>query len=360
MPRSTHPGFDLSGGFRQTRFAVGNIVLYLKCRPLSGYAVYSVSANPERECALENFMNRHPRKALFVAFALLVTWGSAAAIGAQQEDNSNQQSEIRAAGKAYIDALNRGDGAALSALWTKGGVYVDADGHTFDAHELIAKHFSGDVHTENLEKVPVDTGSTIRFVTPEVAVEEGTSRTMLPTGEELVTGGYSAIWVKQNNRWLLDSLREWVSTDTAEHGPLEALSWMIGDWAGTGDGVEMTTSAQWSENQKFIVRRFAMKQNGQSVHAGTQRIGWDPGAQLIRSWVFDADGGIVEGIWHHEQGAWIIKTSGVTGEGSQYKGVSFLIPEGNDRCVLKTTHVTVDGTPVADSVIEFQRTQDAQ
>ena len=73
--------------------------------------------------------------------------------------------------------------------------------------------------------------------------------------------------------------------------------------------------------------------------------------------MFDADGGIVEGIWHHEKGSWIIKTSGVTADGSLYKGVSFLVPEGPDRCVLKTTHVTINGTPVEDSVIEFERTQ---
>ncbi len=278
------------------------------------------------------------------------------------EDDVDPQSiaPIREAGKAYVEALNHGDAKALAALWTASGVYVDADGRSFNAHALIEQHFSDDTETENLEKVPVDSDSTIRFVTPDVAVEEGSSRATSATGEEVVTGGYSAIWVKRNDRWMLDSLREWESTSVAKDGPLDALSWIIGDWVGHGEGFVVKASAHWSENKKFIVRRFSVEQGGEQMHSGTQRIGWDPAAETIRSWVFDSDGGIVEGIWHQEGVAWIIKTAGVLADGSRYSGANFLIFEGNDCCVLKSTHVTVNGTAVDNSVVEFRRTHTDQ
>jgi len=174
----------------------------------------------------------HPREG---SIELPAKIGSARRIGAMGgEDDVDPQSiaPIREAGKAYVEALNHGDAKALAALWTASGVYVDADGRSFNAHALIEQHFSDDTETENLEKVPVDSDSTIRFVTPDVAVEEGSSRATSATGEEVVTGGYSAIWVKRNDRWMLDSLREWESTSVAKDGPLDALSWIIGDWVG--------------------------------------------------------------------------------------------------------------------------------
>ncbi len=302
-------------------------------------------------------MNRLRRWPALVVFGWILCSSAYATMGDEGDSSPEPSAEIRSAGKAYIEALHRGDAKAMAAHWTADGVYVDADGHSFNAHEMIEQHFGGKQAKETIEQVPDNADSTFRFVTPEVAVEEGTSRAPSAAGEELVTGGYSAIWVKKNNRWLLDSLREWVSADVAPTNPLDALSWLIGDWVGQGEGFVVTTSAHWSENQKFIVRRFSVKHEDGQMHTGTQRIGWDPAAQSIRSWVFDSDGGIVEGVWSREGDAWIIKTGGVLADGSRYSGANFLVHEGDDCCVLKSSHVTVDGVEVENSVMEFQRTQ---
>ena len=48
---------------------------------------------------------------------------------------------------------------------------------------------------------------------------------------------------------------------------------------------------------------------------GTQRIGWDPVTRNIRSWVFDSEGGFGEGVWTREGNKWIVKKTGVTGDG---------------------------------------------
>jgi len=303
-------------------------------------------------------MVRHQKSIARVAFGLSICLGVYPVVGGERNVGS-QASAVRQAGKDYIEALNRGDAKALATLWTPDGVYVDATGRTFKAREMIEQNFADTTATENGEKLPVDANSSIRFVTSDVAIEEGTSRSPSTAGEETVTGGYSAIWVKKDDRWLLDNLREWASADVAPENPLDALSWIIGDWVGHGDGSEVTTSAYWSGNRKFILRRFSIEQDGKQVLTGTQRIGWDPAAKSIRSWVFDSDGGIVEGVWTPEDDAWIIKTAGVLADGSRCTCANFLVPEGTDRFTFLSSHVTVDGTPVENSVMEFQRTHDS-
>ncbi len=300
-------------------------------------------------------MNCYPRAALLALFAVIACWNADITRAEAGDSSEEQHAAIRAAGKAYIDALNRADKAALAAMWTEKGVYVDAAGKAFAAHELIEQHFGDAAATQNLEKVPVDSQSTIRLVTDDVAVEEGTSRTVIATGDEVVTGGYSAVWVMKGNRWLLDTLREWESSDIALQSPLKVIEWIIGDWVSESDGIVVTSSAEWCENERFILRRFTIKQDGVVLQSGTQRIGWDPAAQSIRSWTFDSHGGIIEGLWHHEAGAWIIKTAGVTANGSRTTGATFLIPEGDDHCVVKSSHVMVGDVEVPDSETEFHR-----
>ena len=48
---------------------------------------------------------------------------------------------------------------------------------------------------------------------------------------------------------------------------------------------------------------------------GSQRIGWDPSAKRLRSWVFDSEGGFGEGVWSKSGNQWIAKMTGVTSDG---------------------------------------------
>jgi hypothetical protein len=60
---------------------------------------------------------------------------------------------------------------------------------------------------------------------------------------------------------------------------------------------------------------FKVQIGGRPLMTGTQRIGWDPLAKKIRSWVFDSEGGFGEGIWTREGNQWIVKMTGVTRDG---------------------------------------------
>lgn len=288
-----------------------------------------------------------------IFFAMLMLFGPSAANG-QPEDTAAQEVAIRATGKAYVEAVQRGDANAMAAAWTKDGSYTDETGRSFNAQTLIEQKYGPQATTEEArttQLVEIDIKSTLRFVSAGVAVEEGIHQS--PDA----AGGFTAIWVKTKQGWKLDHLIEHASVPGLQGGALEALSWMIGDWVGQGQGNDLTVmcSANWSENRKFIVRHFSVKQGGQQVLTGTQRIGWHPGSKTIRSWVFDSSGGIVEGRWRQEGDAWIVKTTGVSADGSSSSAINFWIREGTDSCALKSSHVKVGETEVEDAVLEFRR-----
>jgi hypothetical protein len=137
--------------------------------------------------------------------------------------------------------------------------------------------------------------------------------------------------------------------------PLEHLNWLIGEWVAKGEGYQARSTAKWSENCNFIVSQFSVERPGGKTLCGTQRIGWDPAAERIRSWVFDSDGGISEGIWQQEGDAWMVKNVGVLPDGRRSSAANFWVREGDDRYVIKTSHIKVNDDTVAEFELEFRR-----
>jgi hypothetical protein len=140
-----------------------------------------------------------------------------------------------------------------------------------------------------------------------------------------------------------------------QSNPIEQLDWLIGEWVAKGDGYQARSTACWSENRKFIVSQFTVERPGGKSLCGTQRIGWDPAAERIRSWVFDSDGGISEGIWQQEGDAWVVKNVGVLTDGRRSSAANFWVRDGNDKYAVKSSHVKVDDDTVADFEVEFRR-----
>jgi hypothetical protein len=158
-----------------------------------------------------------------------------------------------------------------------------------------------------------------------------------------------------------------ISTDKAQTGspataetargssPLEQLDWLIGEWVAKGDGYHARSTACWSENRKFIVSQFTVERPGGKSLCGTQWIGWDPAAERIRSWVFDSDGGISEGIWQQEGEAWVVKNVGVMPDGRRSSAANFWVRDSDDKYVIKTSHLKVDDETIDDFELEFRR-----
>jgi uncharacterized protein (TIGR02246 family) len=291
--------------------------------------------------------------ALVVGFSVLAAAVRPATFADEHVEQQAQSEEavIRETARKYIDARRRGDAKALAAHWSPDGSYVDGAGRSFNARQLIEQQFSEAAPTSTGEPEESKRNSTIRFLTSDVAIEEGTS-----SGS--AAGKFTAIWVKRGQDWLLTSLQDWQVANGSTPSPLDELGWIIGNWVADDNDNEVACSVTWTENKRFILLQYTVVQADRRISA-TQRIGWDPAARRIRSWTFDSDGGIVESRWHREGDSWIVKGAGVLPDGTQSSSVVFWIPDGTDRFIRKTLHTVVGTSKVADTVLEFRRLTDS-
>lgn len=239
---------------------------------------------------------------------------------------------ILAAAESYVSAFNSRDAEKLAQLWAEKATYALPDtGEKLvgrDAiREMFAKMFAGPDAGELSVTV-----ETIRFVTPEVAVETGKTQVVQADGN-VSYGTYSAIHVKQNEQWLLDSIHEVESVPVETVvSPLSKLDWLVGEWTDKSEGANVETVCQWTKNNSFLTRSFRVSASegsasGTSEFEGTQVIGWDPVAGHIRSWVFDSDGAYSEGVWQQKGESWVVESSGFNAEGQLAKSIQVYLPQ---------------------------------
>lgn len=252
--------------------------------------------------------------------------------------------KIRQAVAAYVEAFNQHDSAALARFWSPEAVYLDrvtraeARGRT-----AIAEQFGTLFKDQPDLKLSVETES-IQFLSPNVAVEHGTSKFLLPKGEPEEID-YTAVYVKHEGQWLLDRV-----TDDKQQAPpshyeqLKVLEWMVGKWADNeGDDVDAVGECNWTKNRNFLVRSYALSVRGQINMSGMQVIGWDPAAKTIRSWTFDSDGTFAEATWTRNGDSWFVRNTGVVADGRRASMVNVIKPVDENSFTWKTIERTVGG-----------------
>lgn len=222
---------------------------------------------------------------------------------------------IRSASARYVAAYNSRDAAALAALWSDQAVYVVADsGEELKGRQAIHEMFEALFTPEYAAKMSVEVES-IRMITREVASETGVASVV--DGEVVSTSRYTAIYVKQGDQWLLDSIHDTeIAVPLAEPNPLSELEWMVGEWVDQDAQSTVETAVKWTANRKFMTRNFRVVVADEVVLEGTQVIGWDPLHQQIRSWVFDSDGGFSNGSWKRKGENWVVESTGYLADGS--------------------------------------------
>jgi len=285
-----------------------------------------------------------------LAFAAAVV--TAAAVHAAPESRVEDESAIRAAAKDYMEALDKGDAARLAALWTPDGHIVDASGQMLLGRATLSL---------DQPATPPDPASRpefriretkLRFLTADVAVEDGTVEVVPPTGEPL-TGRFSATWVRHEGTWKLGALREARGDEPTAAAALADLDWMVGDWVVVDDhpaaekqpAIEVSTN--WNESKTYLIRELRIPVEGAAPLTITQRIGWDPLSKSVHSWVFGSDGSHGEADWTRDGRSWVAKSRAVNPEGVQSTSLNIYTYDGKDRCVWKSlpTHVGSEHVP---------------
>lgn len=286
-------------------------------------------------------------KQLSITLALLIFCGAASA------QENRETSAIRQRVDSYVQAYNQGDAKALAAHWSAYAVYVDREsGRRYQGRDAIQKMFATVFADETRERLSV-TVTSIRLVTDAVAVEDGVAR-VVSSNAAPSESSYTAIHVKKDGAWYLDSVRETtLPTAPSHHNQLAELSWMIGDWVDEDENATVRTKCQWTKNHNFITRSFTIHIDDRLDLQGTQIIGWDPAAGRIRSWMFDTGGGFAESRWSRQGNRWSIKSSSVLPDGRRGAHVRLITRLDDNTMTLQTVTREVDGE-ILPNIDEFK------
>jgi uncharacterized protein (TIGR02246 family) len=268
-------------------------------------------------------------------------------INACLADQADDEAAIRKTDEAYVEAYNKHDAKAVAALWSPEAVYVDPDtGDEAVGRDEIEKEFSDTFADLKDAKLEMNVDS-IKFFSPNVAIETGTARIIRPTAEP-DESTYSALFVKRDGMWMLDRVSEEDSPTPPSPPPssyehLKDLEWMIGSWVDQDEDVTIQTDCEWTKNQNFMNRSFAVVVGDQVDMAGMQLIGWDPIAKQIRSWVFDSDGGFSEGKWTRRGDRWLIQQNGTLPDGRRSSAVNIITRVDDDSFTWQSIQRELDG-----------------
>lgn len=285
------------------------------------------------------------------ALAMWVFGGSCCR--AAETPRAADEAAIHAAAKTYIDALAKGDAAAISALWTPDGDIVDAYGN------LLPGRRAGDTDAPREEQPDRPEfriqETRLRFLTSDVAIEDGTVEVVPSTGPPL-TGRFSATWVKHEGAWKLAAVREARGEEPTPDAVLADLDWMVGDWVvvdapGRHDDPskpQIEVSARWNASKTYLTRTMTITPGANVPPLEiTQRIGWDPLSKSVHSWVFGSDGSHGEANWTRDGKSWVAQARAIHPDGSQSTSLNIYTYDGKDRCEWKSlpTHVGSEAMP---------------
>jgi uncharacterized protein (TIGR02246 family) len=261
------------------------------------------------------------------------------------QDRPADRTAIQEATRQFARAFEKGDAAAVAALFTETGEYHDDDNTVVSGRAALAKAYA-DFFAKRAELKLESKSNKMRFVGQDTAVEEGTF-TAKAKDQPTRKCRYSALFVRQEGKWLMAMLKEW-GDDKTERADINDVAWLIGTWESTGGEATARTTYEWAPNKKFIIARYTITPKDGQPTAGTQVIGVDPSTNTIRSWTFDADGGIGEATWGWDDGRWAIDSDATLTDGSDTAALNFLTKTGNDSFTWKSVKRTLEGDDLPD------------
>jgi uncharacterized protein (TIGR02246 family) len=299
--------------------------------------------------------------AAVLAIGHFLTAGKMSGEAAEPQDKGKEAPGKGQRAQEFIAAFNKGDAKAVAAFWTPDGDYVDEVGHEYKGRAAIEKLYEKVFAANKGAKLTIEVASA-KLLSPDVAVEDGISQVTPADGGPGSVARFSAVLVKKDGHWFLESVRDSVALPPSNARHFEDLDWLIGDWTGEAQkGESATASYSWAENQNFIVSSFATTLNGVPVVGGTQWIGWDAIDKQIRSWSFYSGGGFGEAVWTKDGDKWVLKTTARTAAGKKVTATNIVTRTDPDHMTWQMTKLTVDGETQPDPrPVKLKRSLPAQ
>jgi len=262
-----------------------------------------------------------------------------------ENDRPADRAAVQEATRQFARAFEKGDATAVAAQFTETGEYDDDNGGTVRGRAALAKAY-GEFFAKRPELKLQSKSNAIRFVGQDTAVEEGRF-TAKAKDQPTRNCHYSALLVRQEGKWLMAMLKEW-GDETTERATLDDIAWLIGTWESTGGDATARTTYEWAPNKKFMIARYTVTPKNGTPMVGTQVLGVDPSTGTIRSWMFDAEGGIGEATWAWDDGRWAIDSDATLPDGSDSTALNFLTKSGDNTFTWKSVKRTLEGDELPD------------
>jgi uncharacterized protein (TIGR02246 family) len=261
---------------------------------------------------------------------------------------ASDEEGVRHAIEAYRAAVAKGDPEAITAFWTSDADYVDHLGHAFKVEAMFARAKVTSRVDGNISPPPPESQTlTLRFVTPDVVVEDGIIEQSAAGGDKSQRRRYSAVWVKRSGKWLIDGVREspyrMPATDR-----FRDLEWMIGDWVAEGPQATAEATCTWGPRKSYILRNVIVTPKADEPISATQWIGWDPIHERIRSFVFDSRGGYGDGVWEKDGDAWVVTSTGVLADGRRTSATNLYSRIDENTALWESVEEEIEGRPGLD------------
>jgi uncharacterized protein (TIGR02246 family) len=267
------------------------------------------------------------------------------------------EAAIRQANADYVTAMVKGDFDGVMAFWAADSDYIDEAGKMTRGKDQIGAMFKKTLPEVKGTKVTGKIHS-MKFLRPEICLEDGTIEIATADGTKS-SSRYAVVWTKTGDKWLISSVRdlpaEVIDLPSIASAQLKELEWLIGEWQDDKGKGEQTAKIYWGPNKAFLLMDYAVKQAEGDPLEVTVRIGWDGASGIIRSWVFDTQGGFAEGLWHKDGKKWLVGQSGVLPDGGTGGSTNSYEFVDENTFIWRSVDREVDNQPLADVEIKFVR-----
>lgn len=270
--------------------------------------------------------------------------------GCSKEKHYEEADEkaIRNVVQSYQDAYNQQDAAKLTAQWASDAAYFNpVTGESAEGREAVEKLFKEKFAEGKKRHLEVEIKN-IEFPNAKEAIENGVMKVVVDD-QPAQQVAYQAEYVKENGKWLIKAINEiQLQEPSSNYEQLKDLAWLVGKWEDSDDNVDIMFENQWDKYKNFITQYFKMKIYGQEDIEGKQIIAWDPGKEVVRSWVFDSDGGFGEGTWKKVDKSWYATMRFTLGDGSAASSINIYTPVDDHSYTFASIEREADGEILPD------------
>lgn len=283
-------------------------------------------------------------RTLRACFALALVASSG--LRAEEDEQDPSIAGLAKAASEFVAAYNDKDAAALAAFFIEDGEMLDLSGvDRLSGRDEIKAHYEEVFAAKNAPSMALEVNS-VRLVAPNLAIEDGTVH-LTPPGDNLPprSTDYTAVLMKNDaGNWQIASTRS-LADKTDAAGQLADLEEVIkGEWTcRNAEGLQMDFAFGWDPTGKFLAGEILTTSSDTDPDKGTMRIGWNAARRAIVSWIFDAEGGVMQGIWTPTDDGWLVRSEGTTADGETVTANQELTTEGKGTLIWSVSNRVVNG-----------------